>query len=81
MTYQVYLSRIVSAQAHSDDVLKFIARLKAFAFEKGKPRPTASPEVEFSIVRSQTKGKPDTYTPDYVIIDDVTPPPEANEVN
>lgn len=76
MTVEINLSAIGGQEeVFADAVGKHIAKLHAFAKTTGQPRPTASPLIEMAVTREQTEGKPDTYRPDYKIIDDTPPPP------
>lgn len=52
------------------EVATHIAQLHDFAKTRGQPRPFAHPLVEAAVRRDQEKGKPDTYTADYTIVDD-----------
>lgn len=80
MTFQVSLSQLQAFNITQDQfqsaVISHIAALHAFAKVKGKPRPVAHPFVEGAVMRTQAKGKPDTYSPDYQIVDDLPKPPE-----
>lgn len=80
MTVEIKLSEIGGQEIiFADLVEKHIAKLHAFAKSIGQPRPTASPMIEMAVARVQEKGKPDTYVPNYTIIDDTpAPPPPLN---
>jgi len=71
MTFKVLLSQLSDRTAFEDAVRRHIQALHEFNLTKGKPRPTAHQLVESSIQRVQTPGKPDTYVPDYEIVDDI----------
>lgn len=78
MPYDIPLSQLGDqVDAFKLAVENHILRLDAFNKTVGKPRPTASPLIEASITRIQTKGQPDKYVADYNIIDDTphAPPP------
>jgi len=53
--------------------------LHAFNTVVGKARPTAHPLVERAITRIQTKGQPDKYVADFIIVDDTPPPPSLED--
>lgn len=68
-----------SREAFEQAITTHILALRAFAHEIGKPRPVSHPAVEACIKREQEEGKPDTYVPNYNIIDDSPPPPTLEE--
>lgn len=73
MPKEILLSQIGDREQFETAVAGQIERLKAFANEVGTPRPVAHPIVEVSIKRviyPRSEKKPDSYEPDYVIIDD-----------
>src|SRR5450432_3414578 len=66
--------------AFDNAVQDYINRMHAFNAVVGKPRPVAiHPLIERAVKRVQTKGKPDTYVADYVVVDDSPPPPSLED--
>lgn len=70
---QVYKSQLQDVTAFKKAVEKHIADLTAHTKTKGVPAPQTHALVEHSVKRVAVKGRPDSFVPDYEIIDDSPP--------
>jgi hypothetical protein len=81
MTFEVMLSQLADPAEFDKAVKTHIERLRAFRFEKGKPRPTDHPLVEKAIKRVPQRRGPDEYIADYRIVDDGANTPDKMSLN
>ena len=71
---QVYKSQLQDVEAFKKAVAKHIADMTAHTKTKGVPAPQAPHSlIENSVKRVAVKGRPDSFVPDYEIIDDSPP--------
>lgn len=63
-----------SLEDFAKDVEAHIAELRAHTkTRRGEPRPSAHPLIEASVKRVQAKGQPDSYSPDYTVVEEEKP--------
>ncbi len=81
MTAQIPLSEInrlgATVEQFGAGVERFVQALRDHRFTTGKPAPFAEPTIEAAVRRvpASEPGQPDDFVADYVVIDDLPPPP------
>lgn len=82
MPFEIKLSQLPQGREPLDQaVQEYIAKMAAFSQTVGQPRPVTSPIIEACVKRVQRSGFPDSYEPDYIIVDDAPPPPPALNID